>query len=115
MFDLFTGAAIAGTFLIGGAVKGVIGLGLPTVSSGLLTAAFDLTTAMALLVVPSFATNAWQAAFCGNLWAILLRTWPLFLMATVTVWLGATALTSVDLSLLSVLLGVLLPVYSILD
>ena len=33
-------------------------------------------------------------------------------MATVTVWLGATALTRVDISLLSALLGVLLILYS---
>ena len=33
-------------------------------------------------------------------------------MATVTVWLGATALTRVDLSLLSALLGALLAVYA---
>ncbi len=53
--------AIAVTFLLAGTVKGVIGLGLPTVSLGLLTAALDLTTAMALMIVPSFVTNVWQA------------------------------------------------------
>ena len=50
-------ALIAATFLLAGAVKGVIGLGLPTVSLGILTAALDLPTAMALLLVPSLATN----------------------------------------------------------
>ena len=57
MFDPVTIAAITATFLLAGAVKGVIGLGLPTVSLGLLTAALDLPTAMALLIVPSFATG----------------------------------------------------------
>jgi len=38
--------AIAATFLLAGGAKGVIGLGLPTVSLGLLAAALDLTTAM---------------------------------------------------------------------
>ena len=37
---------IAATFVLAGMVKGVIGLGLPTVSLGLLTAALDLTSAM---------------------------------------------------------------------
>ena len=39
MFDFFTIAAIVITFFLAGTVKGVIGLGLPSVSLGLLTAA----------------------------------------------------------------------------
>lgn len=115
MFDLITITVIAGTFLIAGAVKGIIGLGLPTVSLGLLTAALDLTTGMALLIVPSLVTNFWQAAVGGNVRAVFLRIWPFLSTATVTVWLGAKALTHVDLSLLSGLLGGVLLVYATLN
>lgn len=115
MFDLLTLSVIAATFLLAGGVKGVIGLGLPTVSLGVLTAAIDLTTAMALLVVPSFVTNLAQAVMGGNGRAILLRIWPFLLMATVTVWIGATALTRMDLDLLSALLGGLLVIYATLS
>ena len=45
----------------------------------------------------------------------ILRIWPFLLMATATVWLGATALTRLDLSLLSALLGGLLVAYSTLN
>ena len=38
MIETFTLAGIAATFLLAGSVKGVIGLGLPTVSLGLLAA-----------------------------------------------------------------------------
>jgi len=112
MFDSFTILAIVGTFLIAGTVKGVIGLGLPTVSLAILTVVIDLPHAMALLLVPSFITNLWQTVIGGNGGAIVRRIWPFLLMATVTVWLGATALTRIDLSLLSALLGALLVVYS---
>ena len=44
-------------FMIAGTVKGIIGLGLPVVSLALLTVAIDLPSAMALVLVPSFATN----------------------------------------------------------
>ena len=115
MFDSASIAAIAATFLLAGMVKGVIGLGLPTVSLGLLTAVLDLPTAMALLIVPSFATNLWQAVVGGSSRAILVRVWPFLLMATVTVWIGATALTRLNLSLLSGLLGGLLVLYSTLS
>ncbi len=115
MLDLVTIATIAGAFLLAGAVKGVTGLGLPTVSLGLLTAALDLTSAMALLIVPSFVTNLWQAMVGGNGHKLLLRIWPFLLMATAAVWLGAMALTRLDLSLLSALLGGLLMAYSALN
>ncbi len=105
-------AAIIATFLLAGAVKGVIGLGLPTVSLGLLTVAADLPTAMALLLVPSFVTNLWQAAVGGHGAEIIRRIWPFLLMATLTVWLGARALTQVDLAYLSALLGLLLVTYA---
>ena len=42
---------------------------------------------MALLLVPSFATNLWQALSGGNIGMLLRRLWPFLLPATVTVWL----------------------------
>lgn len=115
MVDITTLLAITGTFFIAGTVKGVIGLGLPTVSLAFLTVAIDLPSAMVLLLAPSFVTNVWQAIVGGNGRANLRRLWPFLLMATVTVWLGSTALTRVDLSLLSALLGALLIAYAVVN
>jgi uncharacterized membrane protein YfcA len=112
MFEPVAIVVIAGAFLIGGTVKGVIGLGLPSVSLALLAVTIDLTSAMALIVVPTFVTNVWQAIVGGNGKVILVRLWLFFLMAALTVWIGAIALTRVDLSWLSALLGLLLIIYS---
>jgi uncharacterized membrane protein YfcA len=51
---------IAATFLLAGLVKGVIGLGLPTVAMGVLASVMAPAEAAALLLVPSFVTNVWQ-------------------------------------------------------
>lgn len=112
MIEPLTAAAIAATFLLAGTVKGVIGLGLPTVSLAILTAVFDLPSAMALLLAPSLVTNLWQACIGGNALALLRRLWPFFLCATATIWLGAQALTRIDFDLLARLLGVLIVVYA---
>ena len=112
MLDAATILAIAGTFLIAGAVKGVIGLGLPTVSLALLAVAIQLSNAMAVLLVPSFVTNIWQATVGGHGRALLRRIWLFLLVATITVRLGASALTRVDHSLLTALLGLLLVAYA---
>ena len=50
-------AAVTLTFVLAGFVKGVIGLGLPTVAMGLLAIVMPPAQAAALLVVPSFLTN----------------------------------------------------------
>lgn len=113
MLDPFGLAVIATIFLLAGAVKGVIGLGLPTVSLAVLTVVFDLTTAMALLIIPSIVTNVWQALQGNNL-LYLCRRLGLFLgFAFAFVWLGGLALTRVDLALLSALLGGVLIAYAL--
>ena len=115
MADPFTISVITFTFLIAGMVKGVIGLGLPTVSIGLLAISFDLTTAMTLLIVPSFATNVWQATIGGHLLPLLKRLWLFLLIAGATVWIGSIALITIDLPVLSTLLGALLITYAVLS
>jgi uncharacterized membrane protein YfcA len=63
---------IIATFLIAGLVKGMIGLGLPTVAIGLLGTVMAPAEAAALLLLPSFVTNVWQL-FSGPKFAPLLR------------------------------------------
>ena len=115
MFDLPTALVVSGAFLIAGVVKGVTGLGLPTVSLALLTVALDLPSAMAILLVPSFVTNLWQSVVGGNAKVILRRLWSFLAMATVTVWVGVAALTRLDPHLLTALLGALLVTYSVFN
>lgn len=100
------------TFLVAGMVKGVIGLGLPTVSLALLTVTTDLPTAMVLLIAPSLVTNFVQAVSGGHARAIVVRIWPFLLCAGATVWVGSLALRLVDLGILTALLGFMLILYS---
>lgn len=115
MHDPIVLITVFSTFLLAGLVKGVIGFGLPTVVLGLLTAALDLTTAMVLLIIPSLLTNAYQASVGGSGRAIFVRIWPFLLIATSMVWVGASALTRIDLNLLSGLLGILLIGYAVVS
>lgn len=100
------------SFLLAGTVKGVIGLGLPTVSLGVLAATLDLNSAMALMLIPSFATNLWQALVGGNFLALMRRLWPFLLPAMLTVWLGGILLSKSSGTLPVVVLGALLITYA---
>jgi uncharacterized membrane protein YfcA len=70
---------------------------------------------MALLLVPSLVTNIWQATVGGKFWEILIRLWPLFLTTTFAVWFVVMVLSSVELTLLSALLGALLMTYAVIN
>lgn len=80
---------ILGTFFVAGAVKGVIGLGLPTVAMGLLGLAMAPAQAAALLVVPSMVTNVWQLAAGGRFVHLARRLWPLLAGVVAGTWLTA--------------------------
>ena len=59
MFDLHTLCLLL-IFIAAGLVKGVTGMGLPTVAMGLLGLLMPPQAAAALLVLPSLLTNLWQ-------------------------------------------------------
>lgn len=106
---------IAGVFLLAGGIKGIVGVGLPTVAIVLLAPTLGLPAAIALLVVPTFVTNVWQALVGGEAGATFRRIWPFLIAAALTVWIGAGALTRVNLSFLTALLGVVLITYSFIS
>ena len=104
---------VTAIFLLAGLMKGVIGFGLPTVSLGLLVMIVELPTAIALMLVPSFATNIWQSMAGGNALYIFKKIGPFLLAATLSVCLGTKLLASIDLIWATVILGVLIMVYAV--
>lgn len=112
-FDPWLLAAVTGTFVLAGTVKGVVGMGLPTVSLALLTATVGLQPAMALLLAPTIVTNLWQALVGGYLVEITRRLWAFLLASAVTTWLGVWVLARVDVRWLSSLLGGLIVFYAV--
>src|SRR5215469_12095025 len=107
-------AATAGAFLLAGFVKGVIGLGLPTVSIGLLGLLMTPSQAAALLVVPSLVTNVWQAAAGGGVLEIGRRLWPMLLGTCIGTFLGAMLLPHDDSGRATMWLGLALVFYAAL-
>jgi len=101
-------AIVSATFLLAGFSKGVVGLGLPSVSVALLAATLGLKEAVALMLVPALATNVWQALVGGALATLSRRLWTLLLAACVGTWIGVGLLARVDPAILTGILGILL-------
>jgi len=94
MFDTsYLWVGIAAVFVLGGFVKGVVGLGLPTITMGLLSVVMAPAQAAALLVVPSLITNLWQIGGPGFA-ALLRRLATMLIGVCVGVAFGAGWLSS---------------------
>jgi uncharacterized membrane protein YfcA len=113
MFDSFL-ILIAAAFLLAGFVKGAIGLGLPTVSMGLLAVTMPPGQAIAIVIVPAIVTNIWQTFGGPYLRDIMRRLWPLMVGTVIGIWLNAGLLTGPYAPYGTVVLGILLVTYAIL-
>jgi uncharacterized protein len=106
---------IFAVFVLAGFVKGVLGLGLPTVSMGMLAVVMAPGKAAAMLVVPSLVTNFWQMAAGPYFWPLVRRLGTMLAAACIGTWLGAGWLTGPNARYGAIALGLSLIVYAILS
>ena len=91
--DSFACSLIAAAFLLAGFIKGVLGLGLPTVAMGLLAVTMPPGQAIAIVIVPAIVTNIWQTFVGRYLRDIMRRLWPLMVGTVIGIWLNGGLLT----------------------
>ena len=85
--------AVALVFLAGGVVKGGIGLGLPTVSVGLMAVWIPVEQAAGILILPTILTNIWQAFF-GTALKLIFKRLRTLLIGLIVGSTGAALLIS---------------------
>ena len=112
-FELIVALTIA-SFLLAGFVKGVIGLGLPSITIALLVLAMSPAQAAALMIIPSLVTNVWQMFVGPHLVALIRRFWSLTLASVAGIWLGGGVLTSANSRFAAFGLGVSLVIYAVI-
>jgi uncharacterized protein len=105
---------ITAAFLLAGFIKGVIGLGLPTVSMGLLAVTMPPSRALAIVIVPAIVTNIWQTFVGPYLRDIIIRLWPLMLGTAFGIWLNGDMLTGPYARYGTIILGILLAIYAVI-
>ncbi|MBM1173610.1 sulfite exporter TauE/SafE family protein [Microvirga arabica] len=100
------------TFFLAGMVKGVTGMGLPTVAMGVLGTLMTPVTAAALLIVPSFVTNVWQLLSGPSFTALIRRLWPMMLGIVLGTVAGSFVLADGNTRWTTAGLGLALVVYA---
>lgn len=89
-------ALLLGALLLGGFVKGVVGIGLPLVTIPMLALKLPPAQAIAVMMIPIVASNLWQVATCGDYRVTLRRFWPVTVVLIVTSALGVLILVSIN-------------------
>lgn len=107
-------AVVAFAFLLAGLVKGVVGMGLPTVAMGVLGIVMPPVQAAALLVVPSLVTNVWQLAAGPRVTVVVRRFATMMVGVCLGTALGIGLLTGGSTTLAATLLGIVLAAYGTL-
>ncbi len=103
----------AATFLLAGFVKGVIGMGMPTISIALLSTGMGLPAALQIIVVPTLVTNIWQALIGDGLVPLVRRFATLLAGTVVGVWLGYALLFRTSPKAMTAVLGAVIIAYSV--
>jgi len=104
-FGWFALAIGAIAFVLGGIVKGVIGLGMPMVAVPVLASFMDPKVAVAMMTVPVLTSNIWIAGTSGHLRALFVRFWPVLIGLVVFTFLGAQLFVQMDARLASIMVG----------
>ena len=102
---------VAFVYILAGFVKGVVGVGLPTISLALLAVVLGLKDAMLILLVPSLITNLIQALTGGRLYKLTKRLWIFLLSLCLLTWFSTGMLVIADGNLLTIGLGLVLLMY----
>lgn len=106
-------AFIAVVFAVAGWIKGVIGLGLPTIATGLLGLFVPPVQAASIVVLPAVLTNVWQMLTGGKLLALLGRLWPMLACVIAGTVATAGVVAKADVRLTVALLGAALIAFAL--
>lgn len=106
---------ISATFFVAGLVKGMLGMGLPTIVLATLAAPLGLKEAIGFMLFPSLLANLYQSMSGGAFLYLLRRFHLFFLAAIIGISLGVAILAGGRDDLLLSLLGLVLCVYTSLN
>jgi uncharacterized membrane protein YfcA len=97
--------------LFGGFAKGISGMGLPIVATPILTLLFDLQTAIAITIVPTFVTDVIMLVRTPKNWGLIKNAAPLMIFGICGIVLGSYFLVNINQLILSGILGVVIVIF----
>lgn len=103
---------IAAVFLFAGVIKGTIGIGLPTVSVGIMSQFIAPHTAIACVVFPLLISNVWQVYRAGDVARTVQKYWVLACVLAGSLWITTLFAAQVSAHVLLGAIGIAIVVFA---
>lgn len=100
-------------FLLAGTVKGVLGIGLPTISISMLAQFVDPRVAIAFLLLPALITNMWQIYRGGQIKRSALKLWPFVITMAVVMFISSLFAARASTKVLVLGIGIMVVLWTI--
>ncbi len=97
---------VAVVMLIAGSVKGIAGLGLPTIAVSLMVFFFDAHQALGLIVLPLLFSNMLQAWQSGQFRWVLTNFWPFLAAIAITIFIASSFANQVNERIIYLLIAI---------
>lgn len=101
-------------FLVAGTIKGVVGIGLPVTSVGILGQFGDARLAITLAILPIVLTNIWQVHRTGGFLRTVRTYWLMAVPMIVVLFITALLAPHVPTYLLTLTIGTIIVIFSLL-
>ena len=92
--------------MLGGFIKGALGVGTPLLTVPMMALVLPPQMAIAIMAIPVVVANLWQFAQAERSTAVIARFWPTFLAILVGTWVGVKILSVIDEKTLLVVVGI---------
>lgn len=102
-------------FLLAGTIKGIVGIGMPLTTVGILSQIIDPRLAVTLAIFPIVVSNAWQVFRAGNTLGALKRYWRFAVALSIVVLLTSFVATSISTNMLVITLGAVIVLFALVN
>ncbi len=103
----------ATTFITAGSVKGVVGIGLPTIVVGVLAQFIDPRQAIVLLIFPGLVSNAWQFYRSKKVKKLTQHLWPFATIMATGIWICSQFAAKLNTETLVLFIGIIIVLFVI--
>ncbi|HJO72127.1 MAG: sulfite exporter TauE/SafE family protein [Rhodospirillales bacterium] len=108
-------ALLFGALMLGGTVKGVVGIAYPMVAMSLMSSLIEVPTAVILVILPSVASNLLQSGVTRGSCTLVGRFWPVILPLGMGLWWSAGMIAEARPENLFIALGIIIVTFSVLS
>jgi len=101
--------------VLGGLIKGTLGIGTPLLTVPMMAMVLPAHMAVTMMIIPVIVANLWQVREARDARKIVTRYWPAFVALFLGAWIGVKILSGIDERPLLTLVGIAVISFTLLQ